>query len=243
MRVSIIIPTLNERDNIKNLVKRIFALNLPHLEIIMVDDSSRDGTVEITRALKKRFPITFILRPKKMGLGSALRDGLALARSRGADIAITMDAGGSHDPARIPEMILLISPLGGGAPPPSGETDLVIGSRRIAGGRIVGWGPARTLMSRAAMEIARRVLGIRARDVTSGFRAYRQRVLDAIDLKTLRSTGYAFQEEMLYRAERAGFRIVELPITFVDRRHGKSKLGIRDIVEFFITVARLKLHA
>ncbi|OGL64417.1 hypothetical protein A3B21_05000 [Candidatus Uhrbacteria bacterium RIFCSPLOWO2_01_FULL_47_24] len=231
MKVAVIIPTYNERANIKKLVKQIFALNISELEVIVVDDSSNDGTLEVVRALRKRFPVTLILRPKKLGLGSALRDGLTLAVQHGATVTITMDADFSHDPQLLPKMISEIV---------QGK-DLVIGSRRISGGEIIGWGPWRTFMSRAAMEFSRRVLDISARDVTSGFRAYRRRVLEIIDLSRISSTGYAFQEEMLYKAQRAGFKIAEIPIVFNDRRHGKSKLGIRDIAEFFVTVVRLKL--
>lgn len=233
MHIAVVIPTFNERDSIKTLIKRIFALGLPGLEVIVIDDSSADGTLEVVRALRKRYPITLILRPRKLGLGGALRDGLALARNRGTAIAITMDADLSHDPALIPRMV---DEINKGA-------DLVVGSRRVEGGSIVGWGPRRTLMSRSAMEFSRRMLGICARDVTSGFRAYRRRVLETLDLSGVASTGYAFQEEMLYRAQRAGFKIVEIPIIFYDRRQGKSKLGLRDIVEFFITILRLRIYA
>lgn len=233
MRVSVVIPTFNERETIKALIKRIFALQIPGVEIIVVDDSSADGTAEIVRALKKRFPVTLILRPRKLGLGSALKDGLALAKVRGAHLVITLDADLSHDPALIPKMIARVEE----------GADLVIGSRRIAGGAIYGWGPWRTLMSRTAMEFSRQLLKISAKDVTSGFRAYRRRVLETVAFEQVASTGYAFQEEMLYRVERAGLRVVEIPIVFHDRQHGKSKLGMRDIVEFFITILRLRFYA
>ena len=232
MRVSIVIPTLNERENIKTLVKRIFALGISNLEVIVVDDSSSDGTIAVLRALRKRFPVTLILRPKKLGLGSALKDGLGLARTHGAAVALTMDADFSHEPERIPEMLRHIE----------NGADLVVGSRRVPGGAIKGWGLTRTVMSRVAMELARRALGIKTRDVTSGFRAYRRRVLETVDLKHISSTGYAFQEEMLYKTQRAGFIITEIPITFHDRTRGKSKLGLRDIIEFFVTVIKLKFN-
>lgn len=233
MRTSVVIPTLNERENIKALVKQIFALGISNLEVIIIDDASSDGTIEVLRALRKRFPVTLILRPRKLGLGSALKDGLTFARTHGADVALTMDGDLSHEPERIPEMIRQIQ----------NGADLVIGSRRVSGGAIQGWGLTRTAMSRGAMELARRILGIKARDVTSGFRAYRRRVLETVDLKGMNSTGYAFQEEILYKTQRAGFLISEIPITFHDRKHGKSKLGIRDIMEFFITVIKLRFTA
>ncbi len=233
MRTAIVIPTYNERESIKSLITAIFVLGIADLEVIVVDDSSTDGTFELLRTLKKRFRVTLISRPRKMGLGSALKDGLSLALNHSATRVITMDGDGSHSPHSLPA---LLTELDKGA-------GVAIGSRRVLGGVIYGWGWLRTLMSRGAMEFSRRVLKISARDVTSGLRVYSRKVLETIDLTHVASTGYAFQEEMLFRAQRAGFGIVELPITFHDRRHGKSKLGIRDIVEFFITVVRLKLHA
>lgn len=234
MRVSVIIPTFNERGTIKELLRRIFVLGISGLEVIVVDDSSSDGTLEVLRSLKRRYPVTVILRPRKLGLGSALKDGLALAKTRGAQVAITMDADLSHDPAVIPKMLERMQQAG---------TDLAVGSRRIAGGEIAGWGPARHAMSRAAMAMARAILGLTVRDVTSGFRAYRRRVLETVDFARAQSTGYAFQEEMIFRTQRAGFKIEEIPIVFQDRTHGKSKLGIKDIMEFFITVLRLRFYA
>lgn len=232
MRTSIVIPTYNERENIKELLKQIFLLNIPELEVIIVDDSSPDGTAEIVCALKKRYPIRLISRPKKLGLGSALKRGLSLAKDREAAVVITMDADFSHSPKTIPE---LLDKIEQGA-------DMVVGSRRIDNGKIQGWGPLRLFMSRLAMETARRILGIRTRDVTSGFRAYNRRVLDLVDIHKLASTGYAFQEEILYRAEQAGLKVVETPIQFIDRKAGKSKLGWRDIIEFFVAVIHLKFQ-
>ena len=232
MTVAIVIPTYNEAGTIEELVRRIFALAISGLEVLVIDDSSNDGTIEKLRALQKQFPITVVIRPKKSGLGSALKDGLTLAKERGANATITLDADLSHDPDRIAEMLKKIS----------AGVDLVVGSRRIKGGKIVGWGAGRTLMSRAAMEFSRRMLGITARDVTSGFRAYSRKVIDVVPLDKVGSTGYAFQEEMLYRTQQMGFCIEEIPIIFHDRRQGKSKLGIKDIFEFFVTVVRLRFQ-
>lgn len=233
MKISIVIPTYNERDNIKELIGQIFTIHDPRstIQVIVVDDSSDDGTIDAVRSLRKHFPITFILRPKKLGLGSALKDGLSLAMSHSADLAITMDADLSHNPDCILKMFDEVVKK---------QADVVVGSRRVQGGSIQGWGLVRLFMSRSAMEFARQILRIKTKDVTSGFRAYRRQVLESIDLTKLKSTGYAFQEEMLYRAEQKGFRVVEIPIQFTDRRQGKSKLGIRDIVEFFITVIYLR---
>lgn len=232
MKVVVVIPTYNEAGTIEELTRRIFALGIAGLDILVVDDSSRDGTIEILRKLQAQFPITVIIRPKKSGLGSALKDGIALAKEHGAEAVITMDADLSHEPKHIPEMLKKIST----------GVDLMVGSRRIKGGEIIGWGARRMMMSRGAMEFSRRILGITAHDVTSGFRAYSRKVVDAIALDKVSSTGYAFQEEMLYRTQQGGFCIEEIPIVFHDRKHGKSKLGIKDIVEFFVTVMRLKIR-
>ncbi|MDO8505347.1 MAG: polyprenol monophosphomannose synthase [bacterium] len=228
--VAVVIPTYNEAGTIEELARRIFGLKIFGMEVLVIDDSSSDGTIEKLRKLQKQFPITMVIRPKKLGLGSALTDGITLAKERGADAIVTLDGDLSHNPDCIPEMLKKIS----------GGADLVVGSRRIKGGEIVGWGIWRTMMSRGAMEFSRRMLGISARDVTSGFRAYSRKVIDTIMLGRVSSTGYAFQEEMLYQAQKSGFRIEEIPIVFHDRKHGKSKLGVKDILEFFFTVIRLR---
>lgn len=224
--VAIVIPTYNERENLPRLLDGLFALELVDTKVIVVDDASPDGTAEIAR---KAPGVTVIERVGERGLGSALIRGFRQALADGAEVIVEMDADGSHDPAEVPK---LLDAVASGA-------DAAVGSRRIAGGRIIGWGVARHAMSFMAMTAARLVLRLRTRDVTNGFRAYRRAVLEKIGLATIRSNGYAFQEEMLFRAERAGFRVVEVPTIFRDRTMGKSKLSLGDVGEFFVSLIRL----
>lgn len=232
--IAIIIPTYNESQNIEKLLKKIFALNIPDLEIIVVDDNSPDNTAEIVRQYY-RSPITdhrslhLIQRPAKLGLGSAYITGFKKALSLGADYIFEMDADFSHDPDDIQRMLETAQ-----------NVDLVLGSRKIAGGKIIGWGWLRKIMSNGAMWLSRLLLGLKVRDVTSGFRCFKRRALETIPLDEIKSNGYAFQEEMLYRAQKMGFTISEIPVTFIDRQEGKSKLSKKDIIEFFLIIFKLK---
>ncbi|MBI4142319.1 polyprenol monophosphomannose synthase, partial [Candidatus Uhrbacteria bacterium] len=283
MRTTIVIPTYNERENLRPLVERIAALRIPDCTILVVDDASPDGTGTLADALAHAYPLRVLHRLQKEGLGAAYVAGFTRALADGADVIVQMDADESHDPGEIPGMIALLAPvsLRGRsrsnpgllvttvhigrdcfvASAPRNDTgegaDLVIGSRRVRGGRIIGWGLHRRLSSRAAQVFARLVLGFRTKDITSGFRVWRAdalaRVLDqkrdrkrgqtllrkgsdpVSDSSLTPAAGYAFQEEMLYRAEQTGLRIIEHPITFRDRERGRSKLGWRDILGFFHT--------
>lgn len=230
-RVDLIIPTYNERNNIRHLVERIFALRIPDLSIIFVDDNSPDGTAEEITALAGQHQIALIKRGAKLGLGSAYLAGFNQALGLGSDLIFEMDADLSHAPEDIPR---LIQAMESGA-------DLAIGSRKIPGGRIDGWNWRRHLMSDGAMFAARLLLGLKTRDVTAGFRCYRREVLKRINLPTIQSNGYAFQEEMLWRVEKNNFIIKEVPVTFQDRKTGQSKLSGRDIFEFFKVMIRLRL--
>lgn len=230
MRQIIVIPTYNERKNITALIQALFKIKIPHLEIIVVDDNSPDGTANAVEELKKIYPIHLIRRNRKLGLGSAYIAGFKKALALGADYIFEMDADFSHDPSDVPR---LLSAAQSGA-------DLVIGSRRMPGGKITGWNWRRHLTSYGATILARALLKLKTKDVTAGFRCYCRRVLETINLDTITSSGYAFQEEMLYRTEQAGFRVVEVPVTFTDRRQGKSKLSNKDVMEFFLTMWRLK---
>lgn len=230
-RVAIITPTFNERDNIRPLVERIFGLNIAGLFIIFVDDNSPDGTATEIRQLAEKYPIELIERPGKLGLGTAYVAGFKLALDKSADIIFEMDADLSHAPEDIPRLIGAIE---------SGA-DVSIGSRKIPGGKILGWNFRRHLMSGGAMSVARLILGLKTCDVTSGFRCYRRKVLEKINLSTIQSNGYAFQEEMLWRVEKNYFRIEEVPVTFQDRKTGQSKLSGRDIFEFFKVMTKLRL--
>ena len=228
MKTSIIIPTYNERENIAELCERIFKNNPADVGIIFVDDNSPDGTAEIILVLAQKYPIVLIQRTVKLGLGSAYIAGFKRALANGADLIMEMDADLSHAPEDVARLIQAAQ-----------DADLVIGSRRVSGGKITGWNKRRHFTSAAATWFARLMLGLKTYDVTAGFRCYRRQVLEKINLNKIKSNGYAFQEEMLFLVERLGFHVKEIPVTFNDRARGKSKLSFRDIAEYFLTMARL----
>ena len=229
MKPIIVIPTYNERDNIATLVSQIFALRIPELEIVVVDDNSPDKTAEVVEGMRADYPVHLVRRLRKLGLGSAYIAGFKKALALGADYIFEMDADFSHDPADLPRLLSAAA-----------DHDLAIGSRKILGGKIVGWSLWRRLSSAGAMFFSRLLLGLRVRDVTAGFRCFRSQALKSIALDTVKSNGYAFQEELLYRAEQAGFSIIEVPVVFNDRRRGRSKLSKKDIWEFFTVMYKLK---
>lgn len=229
MKTIIVIPTYNERENIMRLIPALFDLGISELEIIVVDDNSPDETADIVEKFKERFPIYVIKRPRKLGLGTAYVDGFKKALSLGAGIIFEMDADFSHDPADVPRLLTALK-----------TSDVAIGSRRITDGKVVGWGWYRHLTSWSAMTIARLLLKLKTRDVTAGFRAFRRQVLETILQTPITSNGYAFQEEVLFRVERKGFLVTEVPVTFVDRKVGKSKLSRQDIWEFFKVMKELR---
>ncbi len=221
MKLAVVIPTYNEREN--SLLLRLAiksALSEPFL-LIFVDDSSPDGTANELKSLNDP-QLILITRAGKQGIGSAYQEGFHRALSEGADLIVQMDADLSHDPCELKAMLVAAQ-----------SSDLVIGSRYVKGGRVIGWGPWRHFCSRSAMLFARAFLGLQARDVTSGYRVWKVSTLKMVLNGTIASSGYAFQEEMLFRAQQAGAHIVEVPITFKDRERGNSKLGLRDVVEFF----------
>lgn len=223
--VSIVVPTYNERRNLAPLVEGIAdALPWPY-EVIVVDDSSPDGTGELARMLARSHPIVLVSRPQKRGIGSAYRDGFAAARG---DVVVQMDADLSHDPADVPELVCAVVD----------GADLAVGSRYVAGGHIAGWGPYRHLVSGVANTMARAMLRVGVRDVTTGFRAYAAAAARTVEL--VRCDGYAFEVEALHVAKRAGLRIVEVPIHFEDRAAGQSKLGVGEYARFVRTIARLR---
>lgn len=228
--IFIIIPTYNEGENIEKLIKKIFNLGIQNLNVAIVDDNSSDGTGKKADELAKNFPVKVIHRPQKSGLGSAYKEGFKYALENGADLIFEMDADFSHSPQEIPNFIKTIK---------EGH-DVVIGSRRIKGGKIIGWNIFRKFSSWGAMTISRVILNLKIYDVTSGFRCYKRKVLESIDLDKINSNGYAFQEEMIYLCEKKGFKIKEIPIIFFDRKFGKSKLSKKEIVEFFINLSKLK---
>lgn len=231
MKTIVIIPTYNEKQNIAKLISEIFALQITGLEILVVDDNSPDGTADIAEKLKEKYPVHLIKRAGKLGLGSAYLAGFKKALELKADYIFEMDADFSHDPADIPRMLAAAQ-----------QADLVIGSRKIKGGKVVGWGWLRKFMSNGAMWFSRILLNLKAKDVTAGFRCFRRQVLESINLDTIKSNGYAFQEELLYRTQKAGFKIKEIPVIFKDRQKGKSKLSKKDIIEFFLVMIKLRLN-
>ena len=231
--IYIIIPTYNESENLPNLIHAV-AENLKdyNYKILIIDDNSPDGTGPIAENLKEKYPLEVLHRTGKLGLGSAYLAGFKKALENGADLIFEMDADFSHDPEDLPRLIKA-----------AGQADLVIGSRKIKGGKIVGWNLLRRFYSNGAMFFARFFLHLKTKDVTAGFRCFKRRVLENIDLEQIKSNGYAFQEEMLYRVENVGFIVKEIPVTFVDRKFGQSKLNKKDIWEFFKVMISLFLSS
>ncbi len=231
MTIAFIIPTYNERENIVDLVPAVLAQN-DDIHVIVVDDNSPDGTGELVEELAEKFPgrVAVIHRAGKLGLGTAYRAGFQLAIEWGADPICTMDADFSHDPRYIPAM-LKDSPL----------HDLVIGSRYVPGGGVRNWGWHRKLLSKGANLVARTLLGLEAHDCTGGFRAYRLGLLQSLHLDEIQADGYSYLVEMLFRCQRAGTKIKEVPIIFEDRRRGASKISQKEILKAMGTVAHLAL--
>lgn len=228
-RALVIVPTYNERESIPEVVRRLFDAAGERVELLVVDDGSPDGTAEVVKQLQQSaHPIHMIERSGKLGLGTAYITGFRWAMERGYWAVVEMDADLSHDPADVPR---LLDALQSGA-------DLSIGSRYVPGGGVGNWSRARRLLSGAGNVYARGWLGYRVKDSTSGFRAYRTSVLEAQDLDSVRSTGYAFQIELTHRVHRAGGRIAEVPITFIERAAGKSKMSRRIVAEALVSVAR-----
>ena len=225
----IIIPTYNERENIERLLDRLLALPLG-LEVLVVDDNSPDGTAALVAARREREPRIHLLeRPRKMGLGSAYRDGFRYALERGAEYIFEMDADFSHDPEAIAEFLRQAR-----------EHDLVLGSRYLHGVTVVNWPLSRLILSYSANVYARWVTGLPLRDCTGGFKCFRRRALEAVRLDKVRSDGYAFQIEMSFKCWKRGMRLCEIPILFVDRRAGTSKMNRRIIWEALWMVWRLR---
>jgi len=230
-RALIVVPTYNERDNVVEVVERFLAA-APEAELLFVDDNSPDGTGELLDQLAAEDQRVHVLhRAGKLGLGTAYLDGFRWGLARGYEYLLEMDADFSHDPQYLPELLRLARD----------GADVVIGSRYVDGGGTENWGVGRKMISRGGSLYARTVLGVKVRDLTSGFICYRRRALEAIDLDAVRSNGYSFQIEMKYRAIRAGLTLVETPIIFVDRRVGQSKMSRAIFVEALGMVWKLRL--
>jgi dolichol-phosphate mannosyltransferase len=228
----IVVPTYNERDNVRGIAERLLAA-LPETHVLFVDDNSPDGTGAVLDELAATQPRLHVMhRAGKLGLGTAYVEGFGWGLARGYAYLFEMDADGSHDPKYLTQMLALADD----------GADVVIGSRYIPGGGTENWGPGRKLISRGGSLYARTVLGVDVRDVTAGFMCWRRSALEAIDLSTITSNGYSFQIEMKYRALKHGLRVVETPIVFVDRRVGQSKMSRAIFVEALLKVWTLRFR-
>lgn len=226
----VIIPTYNERENLRPLTSRILSQH-PSLRILIVDDNSPDGTGHLADELAREDSrIQVLHRPGKLGLGSAYREGFRKALDLGAGYLIEMDADFSHDPAVLPQFLEKIA-----------DYDLVIGSRYISGISVVNWPLRRLILSYGANIYTRLITGLTIMDCTSGFKCFRRSLLERIDLDRITSDGYSFQIEMHFRCAELGARICEVPIIFIDRRVGQSKMSKRIVREAVVMVWKLKL--
>jgi dolichol-phosphate mannosyltransferase len=230
------LPTYNERENLERMVRalgRVFAEHGLDGHVLVIDDGSPDGTGQIAKELAAELSWVSVLhRRTKQGLGPAYLAGFARALGDGADLVVEMDCDFSHDPADVPRLAAA-----------TGEADLVLGSRYVSGGGTRNWGLVRRAISRGGCLYAQALLGLPLRDLTGGFKCYRRGVLDTIDLDRIRAKGYAFQIETTYRAIRAGFRVAEVPITFVDREVGGSKMSRSIVLEAVWRVPLLRVRA
>jgi dolichol-phosphate mannosyltransferase len=229
MRATICLPTYNERENLERM---LHALSPHGVRVLVIDDNSPDGTGELADRLSSELPFVAVLhRERKEGLGPAYLAGFRRALADGAELILEMDCDFSHDPADVPR---LIAACDDGA-------DLALGSRYVPGGSIPNWGFARRAISAGGNIYARALLSSPVHDLTGGFKCYRRTVLETIDLDAVDSKGYAFQIETTYRAARAGFSVVEVPIVFVDRRVGQSKMSKKIFLEALTLVWKLRL--
>ena len=226
VRVLVVLPTYQEAANIAEVLRRVRAA-LPAADVLVVDDSSPDGTADVAKAAAEELGgIEILVRPEKQGLGPAYRAGFRWGRDRGYDVLIEMDSDLQHEPSALPA---LVNGIVQGA-------DLVIGSRYIPGGSIPEWSWSRAMLSKWGNRYAAYMLGMDIRDATSGFRAFRATALDRFDLDTVRADGYGFQIEMAHRVARSGGTVAEVPITFLDRQVGESKMSSRIVVEALLLV-------
>jgi dolichol-phosphate mannosyltransferase len=225
MRTLVIIPTYNERDNLDWIVGRVRAA-VPHAEVLVVDDNSPDGTGALADDLAERDDRVHVLhRAGKEGLGAAYRDGMRWGLAEGFGVIVEMDADGSHQPE---QLVRLLDRLG--------EADVVVGSRWVPGGGVVNWPIERKLLSRGGSAYARFALGVPVKDITGGYRAFTAEALERIDLDAVLSQGYCFQIDMLWHAAARGLRIAEVPITFVERERGSSKMSSGIVLEAMLRV-------
>jgi dolichol-phosphate mannosyltransferase len=233
VRKVICLPTYDERENLEPMVRALGGLELEGLEVLVIDDASPDGTGEIADRLAAELPWVHVLhRERKEGLGPAYLAGFRRALELGAELVFEMDCDFSHDATDVPRLAAA-----------AGDADLVLGSRYVPGGGTRNWGLVRRFISRGGSLYAQILLQLRIRDLTGGFKCYRRIVLETIDLDAISSLGYAFQIETTYRALRAGFCVVEVPITFSDREVGGSKMSKAIVLEAVWKVPVLRLRA
>jgi dolichol-phosphate mannosyltransferase len=232
MKPLVVIPTYNEKDNLPRIVPEVLAQD-PSISVLVVDDNSPDGTGALADQLAAANPRVQVLhRPGKQGLGKAYLAGFRWALERDYDRVIEMDADFSHNPTYLPALLSA-----------SAEADVVLGSRYSSGVNVINWPMSRLLLSYFANVYARVITGMKVRDLTGGFKCFRRQVLETIDLAAVHSNGYAFQIEMSFRAHRRGFSIREIPIVFVDREHGHSKMSKAIVREAIWMVPKLRLMA
>lgn len=235
MKTCIVLPTYNEAENITLIVEQLLALSLPDLHILIIDDHSKDGTGQIADDLQGKNPdrVSVLHRAGKMGLGTAYVTGFTWALERGADFVVQMDSDFSHSPSYLPQFVSKI-----------GDYDVVVGSRYVPGGKLdPRWSGWRYFLSKWANSIwVHWILGLQVRDSTAGFKCWSRRALERISLNGVLSNGYVFQVEMAYLCEKSGFRILEVPIYFEDRRIGKSKMTVPVKIEAAWRVFEIRLR-
>jgi dolichol-phosphate mannosyltransferase len=218
--ILVIIPTYQERENLAAVVGRVRAA-VPHAHVLVADDNSPDGTGKIADELAAADDHVHVLhRTSKEGLGAAYVAGFNWALDADYDVIVEMDADGSHQPEQLPRLLAALA-----------TADVVLGSRWVAGGEVSNWPKSRELLSRGGNVYARLALGMPLRDATAGYRAYRAKVLRSLDLTTVRSQGYCFQVDLALRSWQRGYRVVEVPITFVEREAGASKMSRAIVIE------------
>ena len=231
MKTFVMIPTYNEKENIRNLIDRILKLKISNLHIVVTDDNSPDVTWKIVQEISRTNKnVNLLLRKKDKGRGYAGRDGFIYCLKHDADIIVEMDADLSHDPKYIPSMINKLK-----------NADLVLGSRRIAGAKEIGRSFIRRLITYFANVYIKLLLGLNVKDCNSGFRCFKREVLEKINCEKLESKGPAIVQEVLFKAHLKGFKIKEIPITFVNRTKGKSNLGLPQLASGYFMVLRLKI--
>lgn len=229
MKTMVIVPTYNERENLPRLLDAVLH-SRPDVDVLVVDDNSPDGTGEIADEFSRVTPRVHVMhRAGKLGLGTAYVAGFRYALEHGYDRIVEMDADFSHRPEDLPALL-----------DASRDADVVIGSRNVPGGKVIGWSPVRHIISKGGSLYARLMLGLPIRDVTGGFKCFSRRALQALDLGAVKSNGYAFQVEINNAMHQAGMRFAEVPITFPDRAAGKSKMSKKIVVEAAALVLRLR---